>query len=89
MSRSKRKGPNIRQKLLKKMQNTDQGTAIPTKYRDCTIIPKMVGFTFLVHNGRKYIPVYVGIEMVGHCLGEFSDTRHFTVHAGDRKSKGG
>ena len=51
------------------------------------ILPSMVGFTFAVHNGKKFIPVFVSENMVGHKLGEFSPTRTFTMHSGDRKAK--
>ncbi|MDA9832662.1 30S ribosomal protein S19 [Gammaproteobacteria bacterium] len=87
MSRSKRKGPNVRVAVLDKMRKGKQSEAIKTDHRDCHIIPKMVGWTFLVHNGNKYIPVYITDTMIGHRLGEFAETRHVPTHAGDRKSK--
>tara|TARA_Y200000002_G_scaffold383123_1_gene403388 strand:- start:1988 stop:2197 length:210 start_codon:yes stop_codon:yes gene_type:complete len=69
------------------MENTKQGTSIITYDRDCHIIPKMVGHTFAVHCGNKFVPVYVSIEMVGFRLGEFAETRKPPVHSGDRKSR--
>ncbi len=83
MSRSSKKGPYIDQRLLKKVLNAKRGSIqIKTWSRDCTIAPEFVGFTFLVHNGRKHLEVYVTENMVGHKLGEFSLTRKFTRHGG-------
>ena len=68
-------------------QETRSGRVIKTWSRRSTIIPEMVGITLAVHNGRKFIPVFVSENMVGHKLGEFSPTRTFYGHAGDKKSK--
>ncbi len=84
MSRSLKKGPYVDEKLMKKVKNSkpsDKG-AIRTWARACTIVPEMVGYSFEVHNGKDFIPVFVGEEMVGHKLGEFSPTRKFTRHGG-------
>lgn len=84
MSRSLKKGPYIDERLLKKVKDKKPGdkTPIKTWSRSCTIIPEMVGFTFGVYNGRKFIEVYVVEEMVGHKFGEFSLTRTFLKHGG-------
>ena len=90
MPRSLKKGPYIDAKLLKKVeaaQKSTTGKIIKTWSRRSTIIPEMVGITLAVHNGKKFIPVFVAEDMVGHKLGEFSPTRVFFGHAGDRKSK--
>jgi small subunit ribosomal protein S19 len=90
MSRSIKKGPFIDIKLWKKVEEnmrTDNKQVIKTWSRRSTILPELVGMTFAVHNGRKFIPVFVTEDMVGHKLGEFSPTRTFYSHAGDRKSK--
>jgi len=68
-------------------QETRSGRVIKTWSRRSTIIPEMVGVTLAVHNGRKFVPVFVSENMVGHKLGEFSPTRTFYGHAGDKKSK--
>jgi len=68
-------------------QETRSGRVIKTWSRRSTVIPEMVGITLAVHNGRKFIPVFVSENMVGHKLGEFSPTRTFYGHAGDKKSK--
>jgi small subunit ribosomal protein S19 len=82
MSRSLKKGPYVDPKLLKKISKTSQDTAIKTWARDSEISPEMVGFTFLVHNGKDFIPVKITEEMIGHRLGEFSPTRKFVRHGG-------
>ena len=90
MPRSLKKGPFIDQKLLKKVlnsQETRSNKVIKTWSRRSTIIPEMVGLTFAVHNGKKFIPVFVSENMVGHKLGEFSPTRTYYGHAVDKKSK--
>ena len=90
MPRSLKKGPYIEPKLLQKImtaQNTRSSQIIKTWSRRSTIIPEMVGITFAVHNGKKFIPVFVSENMVGHKLGEFSPTRTFYGHAGDKKTK--
>jgi len=90
MPRSLKKGPFIEDKLMKKVlqaQETRNARVIKTWSRRSTVIPEMVGLTLAVHNGRKFIPVFVSENMVGHKLGEFSPTRTFYGHAGDKKSK--
>ena len=88
MPRSLKKGPYIDPKLEKKVIEMGKGTkkkVIKTWSRRSTISPSFVGYTFAVHNGNKFIPVYVTENMVGHKLGEFSPTRIFRQHSGDRK----
>jgi len=90
MSRSLKKGPYIEERLLKKVTNAQDirsGKVIKTWSRRSTIVPEMVGLTIAVHNGRKFIPVFVSENMVGHKLGEFSPTRTFHGHSGDKKTK--
>ncbi|MDD3302963.1 MAG: 30S ribosomal protein S19 [Candidatus Gracilibacteria bacterium] len=88
MSRSLKKGPYIYDRLLKKvLKLNEQGkkTIIKTWSRDCTIVPEFVGHTFGVHNGKVHSPVFVTEDMVGHKLGEFSFTRIFRAHPGQKK----
>ena len=88
MPRSLKKGPYIDPKLEKKIKEMGKATkkqVIKTWSRRSTISPLFVGYTFAVHNGNKFIPVYVTENMVGHKLGEFSPTRIFRQHSGDRK----
>ncbi len=83
MSRSAKKGPYIDQRLLEKVQKaikTGDKKPIKTWSRACTIVPEFVGVTFMVHNGKKFLPVYVNERMIGHKLGEFSFTRIFKGH---------
>ena len=90
MPRSLKKGPYIAPHLIKKVleaSNSKSNKVIKTWSRRSTILPEMVGVTFAVHNGKKFIPVFVTENMVGHKLGEFSPTRTFWGHAGDKKSK--
>ena len=91
MSRSLKKGPYIDAKLLAKIGEMNQSgkkKVIKTWARRSTIPPEFVGYTFAVHNGNKFIPVFVTENMVGHKLGEFSYTRTFRGHAGsDKKGK--
>ena len=90
MSRSLKKGPFVDGHLLEKLAQAKAGTSnkvIKTWSRRSTIIPDFIGLTFAVHNGKKFIPVYVTDNMVGHKLGEFAPTRTFYGHAGDRKSR--
>jgi small subunit ribosomal protein S19 len=68
-------------------QETRSARVIRTWSRRSTIVPEMVGITLAVHNGRKFVPVFISENMVGHKLGEFSPTRTFYGHAGDKKSK--
>jgi small subunit ribosomal protein S19 len=84
MARSLKKGPYVDERVIKKVKNLKIGdkTVIKTWSRACTISPEMIGFTFGVHNGKDFIPVYVTEEMVGHRLGEFSQTRKFQRHGG-------
>ena len=82
MSRSSKKGPYIDEKLLKKVSKGKLGDHIKTWSRKATITPEMVGFTFEVHNGKNFLPVYIIENMVGHKLGEFSPTRKFVGHGG-------
>ena len=90
MPRSLKKGPFIDAKLVKKVlmaQENRSNQVIKTWSRRSTIIPEMVGITLAVHNGKKFVPVFVSENMVGHKLGEFSPTRTFYGHAGDKKTK--
>lgn len=89
MTRSLKKGPFIDYHLLKKVRESDQlnKRVIKTWSRRSTIIPEMIGFTFAVHNGKIFIPVFVSENMVGHKLGEFSPTRIFKGHSGDKGVK--
>ena len=86
MSRGLKKGPYIDPRILKKVASAKPGDQIKTWSRACAIAPEMIGFTFLVHNGRVHIPVFVTENMVGHKLGEFSATRTFRGHSGDKKT---
>ena len=88
MARSLKKGPFVDQKLILKVEKNIEGSkkaVIKTWSRRSVIIPEFVGHTFAVHNGNKFIPVFVSENMVGHKLGEFSPTRTFRMHSGDRK----
>lgn len=85
MPRSLKKGPFVEAKLLKKvllMTGAGDKRMIKTWSRRSTIVPEFIGLTFAVHNGKKFIPVYVTENMVGHKLGEFSPTRTFKGHSG-------
>jgi small subunit ribosomal protein S19 len=90
MPRSVKKGPFVEKYLPKKIaliaKETNPGKRVISTYsRRSTIIPNMVGLTFAIHNGRKFIPVFITEQMVGHKLGEFSLTRTFHGHSGERK----
>ncbi len=88
MGRSIKKGPYVAYKLLKKitkLNESNKKTVVKTWSRASMILPDMIGHTFAVHNGNKFIPVYVTENMVGHRLGEFSPTRQFKGHAGNKK----
>jgi small subunit ribosomal protein S19 len=88
MARSLKKGVFVYYKLRKKVEQLNTSgkkQVIKTWSRASTIIPEFVGHTFAVHNGNKFIPVYVTENMVGHKLGEFAPTRTFRGHAGHRK----
>ena len=92
MARSIKKGPFVDDHLLKKvaaLNTTREKKVIKTWSRRSTVVPDMVGHTIAVHNGRKFIPVYVAENMVGHKLGEFSPTRTFKYHAGMEKQARG
>jgi small subunit ribosomal protein S19 len=85
MSRSLKKGPAIDERLLRRladMNETGEKHVIRTWSRRSTIPPEFVGHTIAVHNGRKFVPVYISEEMVGHKLGEFAPTRTFRAHGG-------
>ena len=89
MARSVKKGPFVDQHLMDKVDKLvdSNNKTIKTWSRRSTIFPEMVGYTMAVHNGKKFIPVFVTEEMVGHKLGEFSPTRTYYGHASDKKSK--
>jgi len=90
VARSINKGAYIEERLLEKVRRQDatgNKTVIKTWSRRSTVTPELIGQTFAVHNGKKFIPVFVTENMVGHKLGEFSPTRTFYSHAGDRKTK--
>lgn len=88
MGRSHKKGPYVDPKLYRKVERlneTGDKQPIRTWARDCTIVPEMVGHTFMVHNGKIHVKVFVTEEMVGHRLGEFAATRIFRGHGGKAK----
>jgi small subunit ribosomal protein S19 len=88
MARSVKKGPYVFNKLIKKVEKAKESnkkTVIKTWSRSSMIIPDMVGQTIAVHNGKTFVPVFVTENMVGHKLGEFSPTRTFKGHSGNRK----
>jgi small subunit ribosomal protein S19 len=92
MARSIKKGPFVDQYLLVKAQAAraaggGSGRVIKTWSRRSTILPDFIGLTFAVHNGKKFVPLYVSEGMVGHKFGEFAATRTFYGHASDRKTK--
>jgi len=90
VARSIRKGPYIDEKLIakvRKVESSGSKAVIQTWSRRSTVTPELIGNTFAVHNGKKFIPVFVTENMVGHKLGEFAQTRTFYSHAGDRKTK--
>lgn len=87
MARSLKKGPFVDESLMKKvgeMNKNNKKTVIKTWSRRSTIFPDFVGHTIAVHNGKDFIPVYITEDMVGHKLGEFSQTRKFGGHAGNK-----
>jgi small subunit ribosomal protein S19 len=89
LSRSLKKGPFVDEKLMKKVKfmiESGEKKLIKTWSRRSTIVPEFIGYTFAVHNGKKFIPVYVTENMVGHKLGEFAPTRTFRSHAGGEKA---
>ena len=88
MSRSLKKGPYVDVKLYEKVQKLDsmgRKDPIRTWARACTVVPEFVGHTFMVHNGKQHMKVFVSEEMVGHKLGEFAPTRVFRGHGGKGK----
>ena len=88
MARSVKKGPFIDEKLLKEVSGMGKGKkkkVIKTWSRRSVIAPEFVGHTIAIHNGKQFIPVFISENMVGHKLGEFSPTRTFRVHSGDRR----
>lgn len=90
MTRSLKKGPFIDHHLLVKVDRAVSGKdkkPIKTWSRRSTILPEFIGLTIAVHNGKQHVPVYVSEQMVGHKLGEFSLTRTFKGHPGDKKAK--
>ena len=91
MPRSVKKGPFVDASVLKKIsaQSVDDRRPIKTWSRRSTIVPEMIGYTFSVHNGRRFLPIYINENMVGHKLGEFAPTRTFQNHSGARKTEAG
>ncbi len=90
MARSIKKGPYVEESLLRKIEaegGASNKKVIKTWSRRSTIVPEFVGLTFAVNNGKKFIPVFVSENMVGHKLGEFSPTRTYYGHGADKKSK--
>ena len=90
MPRSLKKGPFVDQHLMKKVDAavaTNDRRVVKTWSRRSMVLPEMVGLTFAVHNGKKFLPVFVTENMVGHKLGEFAPTRTFHGHAADKKAK--
>lgn len=90
LPRSLKKGPFVDEHLLKKVQKETEAMSrkiIKTWSRRSTILPEFVGLTFAVHNGRKFLPVFVTEDMVGHKMGEFAPTRTFYGHSGDKKTR--
>ena len=90
MARSVKKGPFVDQHLMAKVsvvRESSGNRVIKTWSRRSTVLPDFLGLTFAVHNGKKFVPVYVTENMVGHKLGEFAPTRTFYGHAADRKTK--
>ena len=89
MSRSLKKGPYVNQKLEKRliaMKDSKKKKVVKTWSRRSIVTPDFIGHTIAVHNGNKFIPVFISENMVGHKLGEFAPTRTFRMHSGDRKS---
>jgi len=89
MTRSTKKGPYVQPSLMEKIQKTKEGgkkEVIKTWSRRSMVTPDFVGLTIAVHNGKKFVPVYITENMVGHYLGEFAPTRTFRLHSGQRKA---
>lgn len=90
MARSLKKGPYLEPSLLRKIEKAKESRSekvIKTWSRRSTITPELVGLTIAVHNGKKFIPVFITEEMVGYKLGEFAPTRTFYGHAGDKRTR--
>ncbi len=90
MPRSLKKGPYIEPKLLRKALQAQENVShrvIKTWSRRSTVVPELVGLTLAVHNGKKFVPVFISEDMVGHKLGEFAPTRIFYGHAGDKRTR--
>jgi len=90
VARSVKKGPYVQDSLMRKIEvesDTSRNKVVKTWSRRSTIIPEFVGMTFAVHNGKKFVPVFVSENMVGHKLGEFAPTRTYYGHGSDKKSK--
>ena len=91
MGRSLKKGPYVHESLMAKineMNKSGKKQVIKTWKRASMIVPDMIGHTIAVHNGRKFVPVYITEQMIGHRLGEFSMTRYFRAHSGVAKKEG-
>ena len=87
MSRSEKKGPYVDLKLFRKVEKLEEAgkkEPIKTWARACTVVPEFIGHTFMVHNGKTHLKVYVTEDMVGHKLGEFAITRNFRGHVGKK-----
>jgi small subunit ribosomal protein S19 len=92
MSRSLKKGPYVDERLLAKVEKQHRvGNREPLKTwsRDCTIVPDFIGHTFLIHNGRQFMKLFVTEDMIGHKLGEFAPTRMFRGHSGGKAKSAG
>ncbi|MHC4408801.1 MAG: 30S ribosomal protein S19 [Planctomycetota bacterium] len=87
MSRSVKKGPYVDFRLLEKVEKIDRREPIRTWSRSCTIVPEFVGQTFLVHNGNRFLKVFITEDMVGHKLGEFAPTRTFRGHTNKKEGR--
>jgi small subunit ribosomal protein S19 len=90
MGRSTKKGPYVEDRLLRRIQQMNEGgqkQMIKTWSRTSTIFPDMVGHTVAVHDGRKHVPVFISESMVGHKLGEFAPTRSFRAHSGTKAER--
>ena len=89
MSRSLKKGPYVDERLYAKVEKQKRSGSrepIKTWARDCTIVPEFIGQTFMIHNGRQHMRLYVTEDMIGHKLGEFAPTRLFRGHSGGKKA---
>ena len=88
MSRSQKKGPYVDEKLFRKVQKAEEAgnkEPIKTWARSCTVIPEFIGYTFMIHDGRKHVKVLMTEDMVGHKMGEFAPTRTFKGHQGGKR----